>query len=73
MCVRYVVLVEESYGVESCVIILYNFLYFKDDIVCFSLMDNYLCWIEERVVRRYIFVFNNYKNIEIIFVLSEVK
>ena len=73
MCVRYAVLVEESHGVESCVITLHNLLHFKDDIARFSSMDNYSCWTEERAVRRYIIASNNHKNIEITFALSEAR
>ena len=73
MCVRYALLVEESHGVESCVITLHNLLHFKDDIARFSSMDNYSCWTEERAVRRYILASNNHKNIEITFALSEAR
>lgn len=69
----YIVLVEEAYGVESCVITLHNLLHFKDDITRFSSVDNYSCWTEERAVRRYILTSNNHKNIEITFALSEAR
>lgn len=72
MCVRYGCLLEEICGLSRCVIILYSFLYFYKDIQCFGFMDNYFCWIEERVVYSYIKKLNNYKNIEVIFVYSEV-
>lgn len=73
MCARYVVLVEEAYGVKSCVITLHNLLHFKDDINRFSSVDNYSCWTEERAVRRYILTSNNHNNIEITFALNEAR
>ena len=73
MCARYAVLVEEAYGVESCVITLHNLLHLKDDINRFSSVDNYSCWTEERAVRRYILTSNNHNNIEITFALNEAR
>ena len=73
MCVRYVVLVEESSGIENCVSTLYNLLHFKDDTTRFSSLDDYSCWTEKRTVRQHILASNNHKNIEITFALSEAK
>ena len=73
MFLRYAVLVEEAYAVQSCVITLHNLLHFKDDIARFGSVDHYSCWTEERAVRRYILTSNNHKNIEITFALSEAR
>lgn len=73
MCVRYVVLVEESSGIENYVSTLYNLLHFKDYTTRFSSLDDYSCWTEERTVRQHILASNNHKNIEITFALSEAR
>lgn len=51
----------------------YNIIYIYEDVLNFGFSDNYWCYNFERVVKRYIVIFSNYKNIEIIFVRIELR
>lgn len=73
MCLRYGTLIEETDGVNKCVITLHSILYFYEDIQRFGSLDNYSCWTEERAVHNYINKSNNCKNIEVTFALSELR
>jgi hypothetical protein len=73
MCLRYGSLIEETHGLNKCVITLHSLLHFYEDIQLFSSMDNYSCWTEERAVHHFIRKSNNHKNIEVTFALSEAR
>lgn len=55
------------------VIINYNLFYILEDLKCFFSIDNFWCFLFERVVKKYILRFSNCKYIELIYARVEVR
>lgn len=58
----YMILVEEEIGLDQCVATSHNLEHATEDIVQFSLPDNYWCEVYERAVSHYIATSSNKKN-----------
>ena len=61
---RHNILVEETFGLEACVITEHNLIHVADDISRFSSPDNYWVFDLERAVKRYVNQSTNHRNIE---------
>ncbi|PFX25230.1 hypothetical protein AWC38_SpisGene10165 [Stylophora pistillata] len=61
---RHNILVEETFGLEACVITEHNLIHVADDIYRFSSPDNYWVFDLERAVKRYVNQSTNHRNIE---------
>ena len=61
---RFNILIEELWGLSSCRVTVHNLMHIADDTFRFSIPDCYWCFPFERAVKRYIGIFNNFKNAE---------
>ena len=61
---RHNIMVEETFGLEACVITEHNLVHVSDDIYRFSSPDNYWVFDLERAVKRYVNQTTNHRNIE---------
>ena len=68
---RYNIFVEESFGVQSCVVTGHNLEHLHEDMKRFSSPDNFWCHVFERVVKRYVQRSSNKKGIEVTFAKAE--
>ena len=68
---RFNILIEENVGLHACVVTAHNLIHVEDDVLRFSLPDNYWCFAFERAVKKYISIPNNCKNIECSFAKRE--
>ena len=63
-CLRHNILLEESYGLRACTVVVHNLIHLKDCVHRFGSLDNYWCYVFERAVQRYTKTPHNCKNIE---------
>lgn len=68
---RFVILLEENYGIESCLVTAHNLQHVEEDTWRFSHPDNYWCFSFERAVKRYVAHTSNFKNPECSFAKRE--
>lgn len=68
---RYAIVVEETLGVNQCVVTSHNISHLPEDIRRFSAPDNFWCFVFERAVKRYVQQPSNNKNIEATFARAE--
>ena len=61
---RHNIMVEETFGLDACVITEHNLIHVADDISRFSSPDNYWVFDLERAVKRYVNQTTNHRNIE---------
>ena len=61
---RHNILVEETFGLNACVVTEHNLIHVADDISRFSSPDNYWVFDLERAVKRYVNQSTNHRNIE---------
>ena len=54
MAKRFIILLEENYGIESCLVTAHNLQHVEEDVWRFSHRDNYWCFYFERAVKRYV-------------------
>jgi len=71
MAKRSVILIEENYGIQSCLVTAHNLQHVEQDTWCFSHPDNYWCFSFERAVKRYVGHTSNFKNPECSFAKRE--
>ena len=72
-CLRHNILLEESYGLRACKVIVHNLIHLKDCVQRFGSLDNYWCYSFERAVQRYTNTPHNCKNIECTLANFEVR
>ena len=68
---RYNILVEDTLGVQCCVITGHNLEHLCEDVRRFSSPDNFWCCVFERAVKRYVQRSSNKKGIEMTFAKAE--
>lgn len=68
---RFVILLEENYGIESCLVTAHNLQHVEEDTWRFSHPDNYWCFSFECAVKRYVTHTSNFKNPECSFAKRE--
>ena len=61
---RHNIMVEETFGLDACVITEHNLIHVAEDIYRFSSPDNYWVFDLERAVKRYVNQSTNHRNIE---------
>ena len=61
---RHNIMVEETFGLDACVVTEHNLIHVADDISRFSSPDNYWVFDLERAVKRYVTQTTNHRNIE---------
>ena len=71
MATRFIILLEENYGIESCLVTTNNLQHVAEDAFRFSHPDNYWCFSFERAVKRYVRHTSNFKNPECSFAKRE--
>ena len=71
MAKRFVILIEENYGIQSCLVTAHNLQHVEEDVWRFSHPDNYWCFSFERAVKRYVAHTSNFKNPECSFAKRE--
>ena len=70
---RHNIMVEETFGLDACVITEHNLVHVADDISRFSSPDNYWVFDLERAVKRYVNQSTNHRNIEKTYSDNEVR
>ncbi len=70
---RHNIKVEETHGLQHCVVTLHNLEHIADDILRFSSPDNFWYYSHERAVLRYTSNPSNRKNIEQTFAKAECR
>ena len=71
MAKRFIILLEENYGIESCLVTAHNLQHVEEDVWRFSHRDNYWCFYFERAVKRYVGHTSNFKHPECSFAKRE--
>ena len=59
-CLRHNILLEESYGLRACTVVVHNLIYLKECVHRFGSLDNYWWYGFERTVYRYIKTTQNF-------------
>ena len=67
------IMVEETFGLDACVVTEHNLVHVADDICRFSSPDNYWVFDLERAVKRYVNQSTNHRNIEKTYSDSETR
>ena len=70
---RHNIMVEETFGLDACVVTEHNLVHVADDICRFSSPDNYWVFDLERAVKRYVNQSTNHRNIEKTYSDSETR
>lgn len=64
-------MVEETFGLDACVVTEHNLIHVADDIDRFSSPDNYWVFDLERAMKRYVTQTTNHRNIEKTYSVNE--
>ena len=64
LSVKLIIICEEVFGLEFCIILLHNLIHIHEDVLNFGATDNFCCATFERVVKKYISRPTNKKGLE---------